>query len=436
MPGNLTIFQTNLGYGFQNSTLLQQALDHRAFKTENGIKTRHFEHLEFLGDRALNLCIATILSELHPTWTPGELQTVYIHYTRNTDDDAKNGGPLYRIAKELDLEAYLTLPQGMQLDKAGKRGKAKKRGDKTKEWILSDHMEAIFGAIYVDAKYDLQKLLPIVKHWFSDLGLLNVDHDSISNFGASQSALNHLYDIHDDEHSDYDQFIEWITRGNLEKLQTNAVLQISNQQLVYALLAALANNRTNVVPYLIKSYTFDLEAIRDALEDDALPISSKRYLEDFLIVQSVEAYRNNRLNEHETIELFFSIVQQSNVSHLEKCTFNITETDLKQGFDLALNKNNTHMICYLVKKYAFSKEFLQEKIDSKTLSPTLEGFIVNHLKKRSALSTVSEKSTSSQMIPIVSTHHNSLWQSSSSSDSEKKTSVTRGAPRPFDVTEK
>lgn len=72
MPVNLVEFQEKLRYQFHDIGLLQHALDHRVYRTENGVETRYFEHLEFLGDRALNLCIAEILSNLHPSWSPKE----------------------------------------------------------------------------------------------------------------------------------------------------------------------------------------------------------------------------------------------------------------------------------------------------------------------------------------------------------------------------
>lgn len=99
--------QEKLNYRFNNITLLERALDRRVVKAANGKKTSLFESIEFVGDRVLNLCIATLLAELHPDWTPAQLQPVYVNYTRNTHDAARNGGPLYRIAKALDLESHL-----------------------------------------------------------------------------------------------------------------------------------------------------------------------------------------------------------------------------------------------------------------------------------------------------------------------------------------
>lgn len=184
--------QKALGYEFRNIILLRNALDrtHRV-RAGDAYTSRErilpdYEHLERLGDTALNLSIMTILSDLHPTWTPGQLNKAYVHYTRNTSDYAVHGSALYRIAKDLKLETYLTLKPGESLDEKGKRGKPEdKREGKTKEGHLSDHMEAVFGAIYTDAGYDLNVLRTVIANLYKPLGLLDPDHDSDKAFGAS-----------------------------------------------------------------------------------------------------------------------------------------------------------------------------------------------------------------------------------------------------------
>ncbi len=120
-----------------------------------------FETLEFLGDRVLNLAITEELIRLHPDWTPGQLADEYVRYTRNTDDDAPHGAALYCIAKEFRLLPDLTLEE--PIDHHGKRGKTRDTRRKTKEWKLSDHLEAVVGAMYLDSGNDSKTLSPIIR---------------------------------------------------------------------------------------------------------------------------------------------------------------------------------------------------------------------------------------------------------------------------------
>ncbi|HYF97832.1 MAG TPA: ribonuclease III domain-containing protein, partial [Coxiellaceae bacterium] len=161
--------QHKLNYYFKNAELLNRALSRNVItsaSTDEAEVLPDYEHLEFVGDRVLNLCITTLLSKLHPSWTPHQLQSFYVHYTRNTDDAALHGGPLYRIAKDLELESHLTLKPGEKLDRKGTRGKLKAGKGKTKEGLLADHMEALLGAVYLDSDHNLNKVISIVETLF------------------------------------------------------------------------------------------------------------------------------------------------------------------------------------------------------------------------------------------------------------------------------
>src|SRR5437870_2182227 len=99
-------FSKKTNYTFNNNALLIQALTRPSAKgiyVDNNAPD--FERLEFIGDRVLNLAITEHLEDLHPTANPGVLHQYYEEYTRNNDLSKPNGGPLYRVAKELQLEA-------------------------------------------------------------------------------------------------------------------------------------------------------------------------------------------------------------------------------------------------------------------------------------------------------------------------------------------
>lgn len=122
---SLTSLQKKLGYSFQNSALLEQALTHRSCK---GL---HNERLEFLGDAVLSMVIADALYQHFPKTREGDLTRMRASLVK--------GVTLAEIARELDIAKYLRLGPG-ELKSGGSR----------RESIQADAVEAILGAIYLD----------------------------------------------------------------------------------------------------------------------------------------------------------------------------------------------------------------------------------------------------------------------------------------------
>lgn len=118
-----------LGYAFAREELLNQALTHRSYGSP------HNERLEFLGDSVLNCVIATILYERFGKLKEGELSRQRANLVRQES--------LALIAQSLDLGNYLRLGEG-ELKSGGFRRPS----------ILADGLEAIIGAIYLDAGFD------------------------------------------------------------------------------------------------------------------------------------------------------------------------------------------------------------------------------------------------------------------------------------------
>lgn len=115
-----------LGYQFQQTILLEQALTHRSCKGQ------HNERLEFLGDALLGFVIAEALFERFPQTREGDLTRMRAALVK--------GVTLASIAQELALSDYLRLGPG-ELKSGGYR----------RESILADALEAILGAIYLDS---------------------------------------------------------------------------------------------------------------------------------------------------------------------------------------------------------------------------------------------------------------------------------------------
>jgi ribonuclease-3 len=126
---DLTLLQTRLGHRFANAALLQQALTHRSHSSA------HNERLEFLGDSVLNCAVASLLFDRYATIDEGDLSRVRANLVKQQS--------LYEIAQRLELSQFLRLGEG-ELKSGGFRRPS----------ILADTLEALFGAILLDAGFD------------------------------------------------------------------------------------------------------------------------------------------------------------------------------------------------------------------------------------------------------------------------------------------
>ena len=128
----MTPLEEKLGYAFQNSTLLENALTHSSYANENrGRSLGSNERLEFLGDSVLGMVVADYLYRTHPDLPEGDL-------TR-TRAALVCEGSLVEVARALDLGEYLKLGRG---EDAG--------GGRHRPSIQADAVEAVLAAVYLD----------------------------------------------------------------------------------------------------------------------------------------------------------------------------------------------------------------------------------------------------------------------------------------------
>ena len=118
--------ENKLGYRFSDRSLLSLALTHRSRGSENN------ERLEFLGDALLNSRIAQLLYSQFPEQKEGMLSRLRAVLVK--------GETLADIAREFDLSDHLILGEG-----------ERKSGGFHRDSILADAVEAIIGAIFIDA---------------------------------------------------------------------------------------------------------------------------------------------------------------------------------------------------------------------------------------------------------------------------------------------
>lgn len=121
----LSRLSASLGHAFRQPGLLEEALTHRSASARNN------ERLEFLGDALLNMVIAEYLFQAYPKASEGELSRLRASLVK--------GETLAELARGLKLGDWLRLGAG-ELKSGGFR----------RESILSDTLEAVFGAAYLD----------------------------------------------------------------------------------------------------------------------------------------------------------------------------------------------------------------------------------------------------------------------------------------------
>jgi ribonuclease III len=124
----LAALQDRLQHRFQDPRLLARALTHRSFSAE------HNERLEFLGDSVLNLAVAAMLYRRLQDLPEGDLSRVRANLVKQDT--------LHKLAVGLGLAGMLRLGEG----------EARSGGHKRPS-ILADALEALIGAVHLDAGY-------------------------------------------------------------------------------------------------------------------------------------------------------------------------------------------------------------------------------------------------------------------------------------------
>lgn len=144
MTDALAALQDRLQHRFKDPRLLARALTHRSFSAE------HNERLEFLGDSVLNLAVSALLYEQLQSLPEGDLTKVRASLVRQE--------PLHQLALALKLPDLIRLGEG-ELRTNGRQRPS----------ILADAVEAVIGAVYLDAGYAAAEAL--VRRLFKDVEL-------------------------------------------------------------------------------------------------------------------------------------------------------------------------------------------------------------------------------------------------------------------------
>lgn len=142
MGDDLALLQERLQLSFAQPSLLERALTHRSFSAH------HNERLEFLGDSVLNLAVADLLYARLGTLAEGDLSRIRANLVKQDT--------LHQLALDLGLSGLLRLGDGEI-----------RSGGQKRPSILADALEAVIGAVYLDAGYE--KARQLVQQLFGKL---------------------------------------------------------------------------------------------------------------------------------------------------------------------------------------------------------------------------------------------------------------------------
>ena len=129
----MQVLEERLGHAFQDRKLLETALTHPSFGGDHHVP--HYQRLEFLGDAVLELAVSRYLYFELPEVDEGKLTRIRAALVREES--------LNRAARRIGLGEFIRLSVGEE-----------RSGGREKPSILSDVMEAVLAAVYLDAGFD------------------------------------------------------------------------------------------------------------------------------------------------------------------------------------------------------------------------------------------------------------------------------------------
>jgi ribonuclease-3 len=136
----LVEFQKGIGISFNNLTLLSTALSHKSYVNEVDELLENNEKLEFLGDAFLGLVISATLYNQNIYLKEGSLARIKSYVVSEAT--------LEKIGREIGIQDYILIGKGEE-----------KSGGRNRKSLISDCVEAVIGAYYLDSGYRPAKVL-------------------------------------------------------------------------------------------------------------------------------------------------------------------------------------------------------------------------------------------------------------------------------------
>ena len=169
--------QDKIGYKFTEEKLLRQAVTHSSFANEKHLKKHSDnERLEFLGDAVLEIVSSEFLYKNYPKKSEGDLTKFRASLVCEPT--------LALCTREIDLGKYLYLGKGEDLN-----------GGRMRNSILSDALEAVIGAIYLDGGFEN------AKRFIHRFILTDIEHKKL--FYDCKTSLQEVIQGHYEEELNY-----------------------------------------------------------------------------------------------------------------------------------------------------------------------------------------------------------------------------------------
>lgn len=173
MSTELHCVQEHIHHRFEQVKLLELALTHSSWANEQGGDMENNERLEFLGDAVLEICVSEELFTRFPDLREGELTRMRAALVSKP--------ALARVAKDLELDKHVLLGRGEET-----------QGGRTRKSLLSDVLEAVLGAIFLDGGYSAAKAW--VAEVFADMWPQQPQGERSKDFKSElQEATQRIY---------------------------------------------------------------------------------------------------------------------------------------------------------------------------------------------------------------------------------------------------
>lgn len=179
MKADLSALQSAIGHTFQHPEMLERALTHSSHAHEEskaaegaGEKLDN-EQFEFLGDAVLGLVTSQLLFEKFPGFHEGQLSKLKAHLV--------SAEHLVSVATRIGLGQFLRLGRGEE-----------RSGGRSKGTLLSDAIEAVIAAMYLDAGLEKTREFIIRQILQSELETITAEGESEFSLADYKSALQEL----------------------------------------------------------------------------------------------------------------------------------------------------------------------------------------------------------------------------------------------------
>lgn len=223
--------ERRIGYEFKDKKLLKQAITHSSFANEQKInKFGHYERLEFLGDAVLELVSSDFLYHRFPEQTEGNLTKTRASMVCEPS--------LAFCARDLELGKFMLLGRGEE-----------GTGGRNRDSIISDVMEAVIGAIYLDGGIECAREF-INKFILSDLEDKQLFFDSkttLQEFMQRELKKEFHYEMVDETGPEHEKrfVVEVQMEGVVIGTGSGRTKKSAEQHAAYEALLLLKNKRKN-----------------------------------------------------------------------------------------------------------------------------------------------------------------------------------------------